>query len=229
MGSTLANIRFLPALIGGIVIGLALFLMMHAMISNNKMSKSKVTQVNLVNFVQVQKQPPVTTIQRVHPPPPPPPKNPPPRTQVNTTQASNVQQSQLPVNVKFDNNSLGNGGGVFIGNPNATGPATDAGGNAPLTPEILVQPLYPPDAEVQGVEGTVSTCFTVEPDGSVSNPHVIGASSPQARQMLSQSALQNILQWKFFPEKINGKPVASPPCGVRQVITFKLPGGKGSQ
>ncbi|MGH9440381.1 MAG: energy transducer TonB, partial [Terriglobia bacterium] len=143
---------------------------------------------------------------------------------VNTTQSSNVQQSQLPVNVQLDTSSLGNGGGVFIGNPNA-GPATDAGGNAPLTPMVRIVPIYPPDAQYQGVQGSVSTCFTVNGDGSVSDPHVTGATSPQARQMLSQAALRTIMQWKFFPEKVNGKGVATP--GVCQDIIFKINGSGG--
>ena len=63
----------------------------------------------------------------------------------------------------------------------------------------------------------------VEPDGSVASPHVTHASSPQVRRMLAQAALRTILQWKFFPKKVDGKPVAARAC---QSIEFRIPKGK---
>ncbi len=217
----LLNLRIVPALALGLIVSFSLFLLMHSLISHNPNPGTNAQQINLVNFVQVQHSPSVQTKNYNHPPPPPPPKRPPPQEQIrtNTNIASHAQQ--LPVNVKFNTNSLGGGTGIYI-NPNATG---NRGSYAPLTPLVRVPPIYPPLAAYQGVQGTVETCFMVEPDGSVASPHVTQASSPQARRMLAQAALRTILQWKFFPQKVDGKPVAARAC---QPIKFTLPkGGNG--
>ncbi|MGH9087629.1 MAG: energy transducer TonB [Acidimicrobiales bacterium] len=209
------DFRFLLALIAGTVIAIGLFLFMHQLIVNNQSANNAPPQLNLVNFVQVQKQPNVINKTRVHPPPPPPPKKPPPQTRIETKPTSQVPTQHLPVNIKLDANSM-NGNGVYIGQ---TGPTVDVSGYAPLTPMVRFTPPYPPQAQLQGVTGTVNTCFTVEPDGTVANPHVKHASSPAARALLSQEALRAILHWKFFPKKVNGKPVAAPAC---QDIQFKM-------
>lgn len=217
MRTAFHDIRFIFALIGGAIIALALFTFMHWLIQGgNKVSQAQ-QDINLVGFVHVQKQPKVVHKKRVKPPPEPPEK-PPPQTQVKTQVSKNVQTRELPVNLKFDASSLGSGAGVFI-NPNSRR-STGAGGYAPLTPMARFRPLYPPRAMARGVQGTVKTCFTVNPDGSVSSPHVEGASSPQARRMLGQAALKTIRQWKFFPRKENGKPVAT--SGVCQPIQFSM-------
>ncbi|MGH8272649.1 MAG: energy transducer TonB [Gammaproteobacteria bacterium] len=218
MHSAFQDVRFLLALVGGAIIALALFLFLHWLIAGTGNASNTAQEINLVNFVHVQRQPKIQTKQRVAPPPPKPPKHPPPPRQVETQTKSNVQTQHLPMNINFNANSLGNGAGVYI-NPSA-GPATNAGGYAPLTPEVRFRPTYPPQAAIQNVTGTVTTCFTVEPSGAVSNPSVKHASSPQARHLLSQAALNAIRQWKFFPQKENGKPVATK--GVCQLIKFKF-------
>lgn len=211
------DIRFIFGLIGGAIIAIGLFLFMHWLIQGGNQVQTGQTDINLVGFVQVHKQPQITHKKRLKPPPPPP-KKPPPETQVQTQVSTNTPTRQLPVDVQFNPNSLGTGAGVFI-SPNS-GPATNAAGGAPLTPMARFRPLYPPRAQVQGVEGTVTTCFTVNPDGTVSSPYVKHASNPQARRMLSQAALKTIRQWKFFPKKVNGKPVATQ--NVCQDIVFKI-------
>lgn len=94
------------------------------------------------------------------------------------------------------------------------------GGGSALGIAVRFTPQYPPQAAMQGIEGYVKTCFTVAADGSVVGPRVVGASSPQARALLGQSALQTILRWKFFPRKLDGKAVATP--NVCQDIRFTL-------
>ena len=215
------DLRFVPALILGLAVSFGLFLLMHNLIENNQQPKINAQQVNLVNFVTVHKDEQVQTISHNRPPPPPPPKKPPPTQQIQTQTKNVMQQAQrLPVNIKFDSNSLG-GAGFYI----PAGGEANRGSYAPLTPMVRIAPIYPPEAQVQNIEGTVETCFTVNPDGSVSNPHVEHASSPQARRMLGQAALQTILQWKFFPQKVQGKPVATK--GVCQNIKFQLSGNGG--
>ncbi len=216
MRSAFMDFRFLAALVGGVIIALGLFLFMHQLIANNQTVNNALPQLNLVDFVHVQKQAELHNRQRVHPKPPPPPKNPPPQTQVQTKPVSHAPTQHLPVNIKLNADSM-NGSGVYIGQ---TGPSTDISGYAPLTPMVRFTPPYPPQAQIQGVTGTVNVCFTVEPDGSVRDPHVKHASSPSARALLSQEALRAILHWKFFPKKEGGKPVAT--SNVCQDIQFRI-------
>lgn len=217
MHRLIGDIRFVVAVIGGGVIAVGLFLLMHQFISTNREVKVNATTVNLVNFVQVQRESRVRTKNYNFPKPPPKPKNPPPKTQIQTTTNRTVQNRSLNLNVKLSSVSFG-GTGVAIGN---YGPPTNTSGYAPLTPMVRIPPLYPPQANYQDVQGSVYVCFTVESDGSVFSPYVKRASTPQVRRMLGQAALKNILQWKFFPRKVNGKPVATRP--VCQTIQFILP------
>jgi len=215
----LMDLRFLPALLGGCIIATALFLLMHHLIANNQQQAPSGEQANTVNFVQVQKQQQVRKKTYAHPKKPPPSKGPQPDEKEVVSGRQQLHALLLPTNLKLSSNSLGSGTGVYIGQ---SGPQTNSQGYAPLTPMVRIKPIYPPQAQYQGVEGTVTTCFTVEPDGSVANPHVKGASSPQARRMLGQAALRTILQWKFFPKKVNGSPVSTK--DVCQDIQFTLHG-----
>ncbi len=150
----LLDLRIVPALLLAVVVAFALFLLMHSMISSNQNPNVNAEQVNLINFVQVQHNEQVQTKNYNHPPPPPPPKRPPPKEQIQTNTNVSHHVQQLPVNVKFDTSSMG-GSGVYI-NPNA---GENRGSYAPLTPMVRIKPQYPPQAQYQGVQGTVEYVF----------------------------------------------------------------------
>lgn len=78
----------------------------------------------------------------------------------------------------------------------------------------------PAASAYQGIEGNVTACFTVTATGSVIDPYVAGASSPQARRELGAAALSAVQQWKFFPRVMNGQAASTP--RVCQVIRFRL-------
>ena len=56
-------------------------------------------------------------------------------------------------------------------------------------------PEYPPSWRKAGISGVVNVRFTVEADGSVSNPSIEG--SPRAE--LAALTLHSIMRWKFAP------------------------------
>lgn len=222
MRRLILDIRFLPALVLGLVVAFGLFLLMHNLISNNQQGKVNSQQLQLVNFVQVQHNEQVQTINHNRPPPPPPQKKPPPSQQIQQAKSTAPHQArQLPVNVKFDTSNLGNGSGAYVGNIFSGG---NRGSSAELSPIFRIKPIYPAQARQENITGTVTTCFTVNPDGSVSNPSVEQASSPQVRRILGQAALRTIVQWKFLPKKENGKPVAT--NNVCQQLKFQLSSSK---
>lgn len=224
MNDTAVAFRYFVALVGGGIIAAGLFLFMHSLISQQQEAKLNAQNVSLVNFVKVQKQETVRTKNYQKPPAPKKPKNPPPKEQIQVSKGSNVQRQNLNLNVNLSNVPFNAGGtGVYIGNGQASSGSGGGGGYSPLTPMVRVQPMYPPQAAIQGIQGEVNVCFTVEPDGSVSNPHVVSA-KPR-RGIFDNAAIQTILQWKFYPQKQNGKPVATK--DVCQDIKFVLHNGNG--
>jgi protein TonB len=47
--------------------------------------------------------------------------------------------------------------------------------------------------------------FTIEPDGTVSDPKIV-ASNP--RRIFDRNAIRAIYRWKFKPRIVDGKPIA---------------------
>jgi TonB family protein len=76
-------------------------------------------------------------------------------------------------------------------------------------------PDYPSHLRRADISGRVLVQFTVEPDGSVSEPAVRG--SPPAE--LAALALDAVVKWKFSPAMKNGAPVRA---RISQPFLFKL-------
>jgi protein TonB len=68
-----------------------------------------------------------------------------------------------------------------------------------------VDPEYPKIARQAGASGVVELEATITADGRVKNPHVIRGNS-----MLQKPAIDAVLQWRYQPAMLNGKPVESP-------------------
>ena len=79
-------------------------------------------------------------------------------------------------------------------------------------------PEYPLEAARNSTSGYATVEFTVNPDGSVSNAHVI-ASHP--RRLFDQAAIQAVSRSKFKPALKNGQPVSSV---LQRRIDFKFGG-----
>lgn len=101
----------------------------------------------------------------------------------------------------------------------APAPAPPAAAPAPAPASTALRaistpaPSYPPDALREGRSGEVVVEFTVNADGSVSNPRVVRASPPR---MFDRAALNAVRRWRF-------QPVASATT-TRRTIGFS-PGG----
>jgi protein TonB len=68
-----------------------------------------------------------------------------------------------------------------------------------------VDPEYPKLARQAGASGLVELEATIGVDGKVKNPHVVKGNS-----MLQRAAIDAVLQWRYKPATLNGKPVESP-------------------
>jgi TonB family protein len=96
--------------------------------------------------------------------------------------------------------------------PAPTGPIR-VGGNI-LPPKLVssVLPVYPPIAQQAGVTGAVVVDTTIGKDGRIAKMKVI--SGPE---LLRQSALNALRQWKYEPSKLNGQPIS-----VEMVISIQF-------
>ena len=85
------------------------------------------------------------------------------------------------------------------------------------SPKVLSShfPDYPPNWRSAGIVGTVVVIFSIEPDGSVSNPAIEGSPPPQ----LAALTLHAIMRWKFTPATKGGVPVR---VRAKQKFTFKV-------
>ena len=94
----------------------------------------------------------------------------------------------------------------------APAPASAAPKPAPLTLRAIStpSPAYPTNALREGRSGEVVVEFTVNPDGSVSNPRVVRADPPRT---FDRAALNAVRRWRF-------QPVAEPTT-TRRTIGFK--------
>jgi TonB family protein len=78
------------------------------------------------------------------------------------------------------------------------------GGNVqPLRIVRQVRPVYPPELQQAGVEGTVVLRAVISKEGTILNMDVVSTSDPR----LNQAALDAVSQWRYQPTLLNGQPV----------------------
>lgn len=109
--------------------------------------------------------------------------------------------------------------------------------NAEPVPLKRVPPFYPAIAQLEGIEGDVNVCFTVEANGTLSDlrianvdfqrtqPTIPGSTYNPIYDRATQEALEaeavyTMTHWKYSPAHKNGKPVKT--SGTCQVIEYKL-------
>ncbi len=78
-----------------------------------------------------------------------------------------------------------------------------------------VEPVYPPEARAQQVQGVVTLDVQIGGDGTVHNIDVV-----EGNPLLAEAALQAVRQWKYRPYILDGHPVE---MQTRVTIRFTLP------
>lgn len=174
---------------------------MHTLISGGANALRSDDDAVSLDFIQVDQDEIENLRKRTPPPKPEPPKKPPPPPKVTVSDPNRPQQ-QVP-DIEMPKISLGiaSGQGPYLGNWAAGDPSAEGD----VIPIVTIEPQFPREALLNGIEGWVEIEFTIEPDGSVSNPRVI-ASDP--RRIFDRNAIRAIYKWKFKPRIVDGKPVA---------------------
>jgi protein TonB len=203
--------RFLVAIVSGVVMALLLFLLMHALIGGRSGFERPEDTVRVVDFVRVRADEIVQTRERQVPKKPPPPDKPPPPPQLQT-QAPQQQVKQV-LDIETPDISVGFTGGPVVA---AGWQAGDNMGDGDIIPIVRIEPSYPRDAALKGIEGYVKVMLTILPDGSVGEARVIEANPPR---IFNREAIRAVLRWKFKPRIVDGQAVSRE---AEQTIEFNL-------
>ncbi len=108
------------------------------------------------------------------------------------------------------------GGIVGTGTSNTDG---SDGVSANAEPIERVNPEFPEEARLKGIEGWVLVRFDIAEDGRVENVEVVDASP---RNMFERDARKAVKKWKYAPRMSNGQPVRV--VGREVQVDFKLAG-----
>ena len=203
--------RYLVAIFAGTVMALLLFLLMHAIVGGRDGFQRPEETGRIVDFVRVRAEEIVQTRERRVPQPPPPPDKPPPPPKLQTQAPQQVVKQTL--DIETPDISVGFTGGPVVA---AAWQAGDVAGDGDIIPIVRIEPSYPRDALLRGIEGWVHVRFTILPDGSVANPVVLGS---DPRRVFDREATRAILRWKFRPRIVDGQAVSRE---AEQVIEVNL-------
>jgi TonB family protein len=98
----------------------------------------------------------------------------------------------------------------------ATRAASEAAGDVSASRLIhRVEPLYPPDARAQHLQGLVALDVQIGGEGAVHNIAVV-----EGNPVLAEAAVQAVRQWRYRPYSVDGRPVE---MQTRITIRFTLP------
>jgi protein TonB len=211
-------IRLSLSVIVGVVVTLALFYLMQALIQGADSALTEDKIGNLVDFVRVKNDPELQTKER-KPKKPPPPDEPPPET----------PPQNFDVNVDKTGFSMSNVDTAIDINVGSGGFGISDGEYLPI---VKVQPQYPRRALSRGMTGWVIVEFTVTELGTVSDPFVVsncgwiksarnpGECFDSPNGVFDSAAMKAALKFKYKPKVIDGNPVET--AGVQNKISFTL-------
>jgi protein TonB len=204
--------RLIVSSILGVLVAVALFLLMNRLISGDNNVDRDREQALRLDFIQVDQDELENIRERRKPPKPEPPKEPPPPPKLEVQDQDRPQRDMPRIDMPRVNVGLASGAGPFLGNWSAGDPSAEGD----VIPIVRIEPQFPREALIEGISGWVEIEFTIEADGTVSDPKITGS---QPRRMFDRNAIRAIYKWKFKPRIIDGKPV---PRRATQRLEFNL-------
>ena len=193
------EVRYLSALLLGVIVTLGLFFLMQALIDSGEQSFHSSSEGQMMEFIRIKDDESLSFKDRRKPVKPKPPKEPPPPPKLIVQKQ--VKPTMNKVKIEIPNIDLPTiaGGGPFLGNW-AGNPLAEGD----VLPIVRIDPQWPREALVEGIEGYVIVEVTIAADGSVRGV-VVMESVP--RRLFDRNVIRAVLKWKFKPRIINGVPV----------------------
>ena len=196
----------------GVTFGL--FLFMFKLISLGGDQRTELEAISGIHFGPVEIPDEIVEKSRRKPPKPPPPKEPPPPPRMQVSKVDQTVQQMPDMDIPELDVPLSGGAGMFIGNFEQV----DKTAEGDIIPIVRINPIYPRDAAMNGIEGWVKLEFTITETGTVKSPRVIDSKPPR---VFNREAMRAILKWKFKPRVVDGVAVERL---ATQTIDFTLEG-----
>lgn len=193
--------RFIASTSLGLFVALMLFWVMHTLISGTSDIKRSDDSAVRLDFIKVDQDELENVKKRTPPPEPEPPEKPPPPPKITVDNPDQPARNMPKMDMPRISLGLTSGSGPYLGRWSAG----DPGAEGDIIPIVRIEPQFPREALLKGINGWVEVEFTIEPDGSVSNPKVVDSQPPR---IFDRNALRAIYKWKFKPRIVDGKPVA---------------------
>ena len=205
------EMRYLSAMILGVIISLSLFFLMQALIDSGEQDYSASNEGQIMEFIRIKDDENLSFKDRIKPKKPTPPKEPPPPPKLIIEKQAKPTVNKIKIEIPNIDLPTIAGGGPFLGNwqgnPLAEGD---------VLPIVRIDPRWPREALVKGIEGYVVVEVTIASDGSVRGASII-ESVP--KRMFDRNVIRAVLKWKFKPRIINGVPVERKAI---QTLEFKI-------
>ena len=183
-------LRFIIAL----SVTFAIFFIIQALISQaSELNKSKKAP-NFIEFIRIKQDDSLQERKRTIPDKPPTPKRP-PQPQVEL----DVSKPPPTANLDFDMPDFSlptDFSGAFMGNLESMGTGTSQ-----LIPIVKVAPRCPREAQISGIDGSVTLVLNVNSNGRVSS---IQVKSAKPTRVFNLEAIKAVKRWQFKPKTIDG-------------------------
>ena len=183
-------LRFIIAL----SVTFAIFFIIQALISQaSELNKSKKAP-NFIEFIRIKQDDSLQERKRTIPDKPPTPKRP-PQPQVEL----DVSKPPPNANLDFDMPDFSlptDFSGAFMGNLESMGTGTSQ-----LIPIVKVAPRCPREAQISGIDGSVTLVLNVNSNGRVSS---IQVKSAKPTRVFNSEAIKAVKRWQFKPKTIDG-------------------------
>ena len=195
--------RTVGSIIGGILAGLLLFLFTGSLIDGDPGRHGAAAAGQIVGLIRIQEEKKVITKVRPRHVKPKPVENPPPAPKIDRTEEVELPTDRVRIAIPEIGLSAVSGRvprpGLTRGPGQASGPAWE--GDA--VPIFRIDPDYPREALIDGIEGYVRLKVLIGTDGSVLDVEVTEA---EPGRTFVRNAIRAVRRWKFKPRIVNGVP-----------------------
>ena len=190
------QLRYLSALLSGLLISLGLFFLMQSLIDSGERQNNASAEGQIMDFIRIREDETLSIKDRQKPKKPKPPKEPPPPPKLIVEKQVKPTMNRIKIEIpNIDLPSIAGGGpflGNWAGNPLAEGD---------VLPIVRIDPQWPREALIEGIEGYVVVEVTIGADGSVKDVRVLQS---EPKRMFDRNVIRAVLKWKFKPRIING-------------------------
>ena len=176
----------------------SVFYLMQSLISRSADLDNDKDKINYIEFIRIKQNDNLEERTRTLPEKPPKPKRPPqPEVEIDETKPPPMQNIDidipdfaLPTDFK----------GAFLGDVSNLG-----SGTSQLIPLVKIAPRCPPEAAINGIDGSVVLNLQVNEKGKVVNVKLVSA---KPARIFNKEASRAVRRWQFKPKTIDGVTVS---------------------